>query len=123
MRDSTFDSFQVPHLAQRVTDAGITPGQASKSPAPIVIAQANDVPLRVAAACTSVGADAQLSFDSANLQNFPAMAGTYRLQSGKDQTFVLAPGQRLYASSPSVGCAVSVHVSEAWPEVTSKRDL
>lgn len=115
--DSTFNTLDLPVVGSQPVESGVSPVTTGPDVGPRTVAQANKVPLRVVVHNTSFGgADAILAFDAATLQVALPTANAFRLQAGKSETFVLAPGQRLFAVSPSSDCLISIHVSESWPE-------
>jgi hypothetical protein len=57
-----------------------------------------------------------VAYDVGALQTQPAIAGTYEIQAGKDQVFVLQPGQKLLGVGLGAGGRVSVACSMAIPE-------
>lgn len=56
-----------------------------------------------------------IAHDIGVLQAAPAFAGTYRLLAGLSETFVLAPGQGLFAACVGLAGQASIAASEALP--------
>ena len=81
---------------------------------PALLMKAADVPLRVVV--TNVGPNLiLLGHDVNTLSAVPAVAGTFRLATTKEQTIILAPGQGLFATSIGAGGSVSIASSDALP--------
>jgi hypothetical protein len=59
--------------------------------------------------------NAILSHDPGTLSNIPVFANAWILPISKEDTFVLAPGQGLYAVGVGVGVIISIASSEAIP--------
>ena len=82
--------------------------------APAVAIAMPDRPMRVAVA--NVGATTiRLAFSSGGLGSVASTGGDYQLLVGRDQVFVLSPGQRLYAVSVGAIGSLSLATSDALP--------
>jgi hypothetical protein len=79
---------------------------------PVALAIAGEVPMRVAV--RNIGA-VLLFIGSGSTDVTEAGAETFRLPPGGQEVFVLAPGQKLYASGAGAGGFVSASSSEALP--------
>ncbi|MGH7176519.1 MAG: hypothetical protein ACREJC_03975 [Tepidisphaeraceae bacterium] len=90
----------------------VLPIQGSQSPATLM--KAAGVPLRVVVRNFGPG-NALLSFDAGTLSSVPVFANTWSLPIDREDTFVLAPHQTLYAVGIGAGCVVSIAASEAIP--------
>lgn len=105
--NSTFNTIAVP---QRIVDAG------GQNDAGALLAQApRGVYVRVLIRNLSVSAEILLTFDPATVQAIPLTSNTYELPAGQADAFVLAPEQRLIASSSSANARAGIAVSEALP--------
>jgi hypothetical protein len=121
MMNTTFDTIAIPRLTTTTVDAGILVGTTGRDDATRTIAQAMKVPLRVLVRNISFAADALLTFEPGALQQLPTRSQTYRLPAGAADTFMIAPGQKITATSPSDECELSISVSEALPELPSTK--
>lgn len=90
----------------------VLPIQGSQSPATLM--KAAKVPLRVVVRNFGPN-NALLSHDVGTLSNTPVFANAWILPINREDVFVLAPGQALYAVGIGVGVIVSVAASEAIP--------
>jgi hypothetical protein len=93
-------------------------GQTPPSPATIIKNASHDCSIRVRN--NSFGQFVLIAFDDALLQAVPARTGTFKLPAGAPETFVVAKGQSLYASTTSGpvdghGAEISFHVYENLP--------
>ena len=85
------------------------------SPNPATLFKAAQTPIRLVVVNTG-SVLVLLAHDPTTLTNAPQTANTFRLVVGSaGQTFVLAPGQGLYACSVGAGGSVSIAASEALP--------
>jgi hypothetical protein len=88
------------------------PAQGSSNPA--TLTKAAKIPLRVVVRNTGPNL-VLLAHDAGTLSNAPATANTFKLFPPFEDTYVLAPGEGLYAVSIGAGGEVSVAISEALP--------
>jgi hypothetical protein len=114
MMDSRLSTISVGML-QLTRTAGDTLSAETKKTAPTVLTAASKKPLRVVIDNVSFAAEVYLALDSATLQSNEPGGETFQLQAGRSVTIMLAPDQRLYAISLSVGAQVSLAISEALP--------
>lgn len=84
------------------------------APNPGLAAKAAQVPLRVLVR-NSGPILVLLAHDQGTLQNTPVSANAFPLPPDKDYTFVLVPGQALYAAGFGAGGQIAVAISEAIP--------
>jgi hypothetical protein len=84
------------------------------SQAPSTLAKAAEVPLRVVVRNFGPG-NAILAHDPGTLSNLPVFANAWIIPVDKEDTFVLAPGQGIYAVGIGEGNILSVAISEAFP--------
>ena len=90
----------------------VIPIAGSSNPATLMKAAA--IPLRVVVRNTGPGV-ALLAHDPGTLSNTPVFANAYVLPQDREDTFVLAPQQGIYAVGIGVGVVLSVAISEAIP--------
>lgn len=102
-RDSKFNSMQLPDIGAQ------TPSIVFQAPpAP------HGAPMRVL--INNIGpVVVLLAFDQGTLINTPAFANTYRLRIDESESFVLQPGQAIFAASIGLGGELSVAASVAIP--------
>jgi hypothetical protein len=107
MMDSRLATITVPQISS---------GQVAVTGGVNAIVQASKTALRVLVRNLSNGPSVFLSFDGSTLQQTTVPSGnSYELPSGMADAFVLSPGQKLYACSPSANTRVSIALSEALP--------
>jgi hypothetical protein len=83
-----------------------------------LLVQAGKTPLRALVRNISAqAAEIVLAYDDATTVQDPPISNgnSYTLSAGQADTFMLAPGQKLYAGSTSAGARVCVAISEALP--------
>ena len=109
MKDSKLYTVAVP------TITGGTPDQAAPEVQPAILAQASNTPLRALIRNVSFGGVAvQIAFEASTLI-MEGGAQTFELPSGTSESFVLAPGQKIFAASRGANAKVSCAVSDALP--------
>jgi hypothetical protein len=90
----------------------VLPIQGTQNPATLM--KAAGVPLRVVVRNFGPN-NALLAHDVGTLSNIPVFANAWIIPINKEDTFVLAPGQALYAVGIGTGVIISVAASEAIP--------
>lgn len=101
MSPTQLNTYEVPQIALT-----------NQSPA--LIAHANALPVRVVVRNVG-GVTVLVALISAQLSNVGATSGCFMIPPGFEETFVLAPGQDLYAVATGATSRVSVAVSDAYP--------
>jgi len=109
MNDSKLYTLGVPTITGGGPDAGNTNLQ------PVILGQASKVPLRILVRNISFGGvDVQIAFE-AQVLNMEGGAQSFTLPAGTSESFVLAPGQKLFAATRGVNGKVCCAVSDALP--------
>jgi hypothetical protein len=109
MTDSKLYTLGVPTITGTGTDAS------NPNLQPALMANANKTPLRVLVRNISFGGvDVQIAFE-AQVLNMEGGAQSFTLPAGTSESFVLAPGQKLFAATRGVNAKVCCAVSDALP--------
>lgn len=116
MNQSKMRSVTVPDVNQNVGAGGPVDGAGTPgSPRPTTAAQASTTWQRVVVRNVSFGVTVWLSHESSGLQINPVGGDTFELPAGCVDTFVLAPGQKLFAIAGGTGAKISIATSDALP--------
>lgn len=83
---------------------------------PALLARAAAAPLRVVVRNVG-GSPLIIAMDASALQSVGPLAGTFRLPTGQESTFVLMAKQSILAVSSGAGGLASIAISEALPQV------
>jgi hypothetical protein len=99
-------------MRQSQLNSLVLPIAGSENPATLM--KAALAPLRVVVRNIGPGA-AVLAHDPGTLSNVLGIANTFTLPQDREDTFVLAPGQGIYAVGQGVGIVLCLAISEAIP--------